>query len=252
MSCDTIQPLLSDYAAGAATVEECAQVERHLATGCKACLVELVELQDAAAMLLDAEGLPTPPAHLKTQLLDAIATPSASLSSPTARSNWTIAAWAVAASLAVIAAGVTWMRSPEAADAVTGTLADAWQARVAKSERDFGVRGARLVSLPITSFQKSVVTHVLYDSVSQQLHVWATHNPLESRSEPNWAWLIDEEGAVVARGELQHASAGRLVAILDVAALKSETAKVLLTVEDDQPAATPGDEIVEQGVLEIR
>ncbi len=251
MSCDSIRPLLPDYAAGAATEEERALVERHLTSGCEACLIELVELQDAAALLLDAEPLPAPPAHLKTQLLDAIAT-SATLTSTPKRSAWTIAAWSVAASLAVVAAGVTWLRSPEAADAVKQSIAEAWQERVAKSEREFGVRGARLVSLPITSFRKSVVTHLLYDSVSQQLHVWATHNPLASRSEPNWVWLIDEEGAVIARGELRHASAGRIFAILDVNGLEAEAAKVLLTIESDEPEAAPSEEVVEQGVLEIR
>ena len=40
--------------------------------------------------------------------------------------------------------------------------------------------------------------------------------------------------------------------MLDIDDLKAETAKVLLTVEADEPAATPSDEIVEQGVLEIR
>jgi hypothetical protein len=251
MTCNELQPLLSDYAAGAATPEERAQVERHLATGCESCLIELIELQDAAAMLLDAEPLPTPPAHLKAQLLDAITAETIVAKQPK-RSGWTIAAWAVAASLAVIAAGVTWLRSPEAADAVTESIADTWRTRIAKSEQEFGVRGARLVSLPLRSFQKSVVTHLLYDSVSQQLHVWATHNPLASRTEPNWVWLVDEEGAVIARGELHHASPGRLVAVLDIADLKAETAKVLLTVEADEPAATPSDEVVEQGVLEIR
>jgi hypothetical protein len=251
MTCNELQPLLSDYAAGAATPEERAEIERHLATGCEACLVELIELQDAAALLLNAEPLAIPPAHLKTQLLDAIAVET-TVAKPAKRSGWTIAAWAVAASLAVIAAGVTWLRSPEAAEVVTESIADAWRSRIAKSEQEFGVRGARLVSLPLRSFQKSVVTHLLYDSVSQQLHMWATHNPLASRTEPNWVWLVDEEGAVVARGELHHASPGRLVAVLDIADLKAETAKVLLTVEADEPAATPSDEIVEQGVLEIR
>lgn len=251
MTCNELQPLLSDYAAGAATPEERAQIERHLATGCEACLIELVELQDAAAMLLDTEHLPTPPAHLKAQLLDAITVETTVAKQPK-RPGWTITAWAVAASLAVIAAGVTWLRSPDAADAVTETIADTWRTRIAKSEREFGVRGARLVSLPLRSFQKSVVTHLLYDSVSQQVHVWATHNPLASRTEPNWVWLVDEEGAVIARGELKHASPGRLVAVLDIADLKAEMAKVLLTVEAEEPAATPSDEIVEQGVLEIR
>jgi hypothetical protein len=251
MTCNELQPLLSYYAAGAATPEERAKIERHLATGCETCLVELIELQDAAAMLLDAEPLVTPPAHLKAQLLDAIAAET-TVAKPPKQSGWTIKAWAVAASLAVIAAGVTWLRLPEAADAVTETIADAWRTRTAQSEREFGVRGARLVSLPLRSFQKSVVSHLLYDSVSQQLHVWATRNPLASRTEPNWVWLVDEEGAVVARGELHHASSGRLVAVLDIADLKAESAKVLLTVEADEPAATPSDEIVEQGVLEIR
>lgn len=251
MTCNELQPLLSDYAAGAATPKERAEVERHLATGCEACLVELIELQDAAAMLLEAEPLPKPPAHLQTKLLEAIAAET-TIAKPAKRLGWTITAWAVAASLAVVAAGVTWMRSPEAAESVAETIADAWRTRIEKSEQEFGVRGARLVSLPLESFQKSVVTHLLYDSVSQQLHVWATHNPLASRTEPNWVWLVEEEGAVIARGELQHASPGRLVAVLDIDDLNAETAKVLLTVEADVPAATPSDEIVEQGVLEIR
>jgi hypothetical protein len=251
MTCNELQPLLYDYAAGAATPEERAEVERHLATGCVACLVELVELQDAAALLLEAEPSLTPPAWLKTQLLDAIVAET-TVATPPKRSGWVVAGWAIAASLAVIAAGVMWLRSPEAAEAMTETVADAWRNRIAKSEREFGVRGAQLVSLPLRSFQKSVVTHLLYDSVSQQLHVWATHNPLASRPEPNWVWVVDEDGAVVARGELRHASAGRLVAVLDVADLKAETAKVLLTVEADEPATTPGDEVVEQGLLEIR
>ena len=251
MRCSELQPLLYDYAAGAATPEERAEVERHLATGCEPCLAELVEMQDAAALLLDAEGLPTPPARLKAQLLDAIAGET-NVAAPPQRRGWVVVGWAIAASLAVITAGVTWLSAPEAADAVTETVADAWRARIAKSERELGVRGARLVSLPLQSFQKSVVTHLLYDSVSQQLHVWATHNPLASRTEPNWVWLVDDEDAVVTRGELRHASPGRLVAVLDVADLESETARVLLTVEADEPKAQPSDAVVEQGVLEIR
>jgi hypothetical protein len=257
MTCQELAPLLTDYAAGAATPEERAKVERHLAGGCEACLVELVELQDAAAMLLDTEPFPAPPARLKAQLLEAIAAET-TVAKPPVRSGWTLAVWAIAASLAILAAGVTWLRSPEAAKAVTETLADTWRERVSKIEQEFDVRGARLVSLPISGFKNSVVTHVLYDSVSQQLHLWATHNPLMSRTEPNRAWLLDEKGAVVARGELRHASGGRLVALLDVADLKSETAKVLLTIEADdsihpeRPVAAPSHEVVEEGVLEIR
>jgi hypothetical protein len=265
MTCKEIQPLLADYAAGAATAAERALIEEHLAGARHACHDELAELQEAAALLIDAPGLdgtslPALPPGLKARVLDAITAPATPTSPAPKRSRWTVAAWAVAASLALTAAGVTWLRSPEAADSVTTAITEAWRGRISQSERDFAIRGARLVMLPLDRFQNSVVTHVLYDSVSQQLHVWAAHNPLASRTEPNRAWLIDDKGLVVARGPLRQASLGRLVALLDVAGLKSPTAKVLLTVEpdgsaatpSDGSAATPSDDIIEQGILEIR
>lgn len=251
MTCDQIQPLLADYAAGAATADERALVERHLTEGCDGCREELTELQEAAALLLDAAPLPPPP-HLRARLLEAIDVDQATASTrPQAKPRRPMIALAIAATLAAIALGAALLRTSAVPEAIDDVI-DNWRGRIAESERELGVRGARLVSLPIDAFQNSVVTHVLYDSLAEQLHVWASHNPIAKQSEPNWAWLIDDRGAVVARGELKHVSLGRLAAVLDVRDLRTETAKVLLTVEPQQPDKAPGDEVVEQGVLQIR
>lgn len=251
MDCDLIRPLLSDVAAGAATDDECAVVERHLAEGCAECHAELSELQEAAATLLAVEDSCEPPPSLRAQLLDAIAdgTPAVAPQKPK-RSKATLVALAIAATIALVA-GTMAIKTSDVQEGVNEAF-DAWRDRVAKSERELGVRGARLVSLPVDAFQNSVVTHVLYDSLSGQLHVWATHGPLAAESEPNWAWLVDQQGAVLARGQLRSASVGRLVAVLDVDGIDAPTVKVLLTIEGKTPPDTPRGEVVDQGVLQLR
>ncbi|TWT95347.1 hypothetical protein Pla108_34930 [Botrimarina colliarenosi] len=264
MACRDIQPLLTDYAAGAATPEERRLVETHLAEGCHVCTNELAALEEAAMMLFDAEPLPTPPPRLRAAVLSAIeAHPQevqplfierpatvAPASKPARR--WQTAL-ALAACLSAIAFFVNTVRNNRAApQAAIDAVAQAWRERVQESERQLGVRGAKLVSLSIDPFQNAVVTHLLYDSLSEQLHLWATRNPISANAEPNWAWVLDADGAVIAKGRLAPASLGRLVAVLDIGPLETETAEVLLTVEDDVPTERPSDDVVEQGVLRIR
>lgn len=104
---DEVGPLV---AVGAATPKEAQALETHLGEGCAACAVAQRDWRETAARLAGVLPPVTPPASIKTQLLETIVQENAvspvrrsHRSGPTARGIWPWAAgWAMAAALALV------------------------------------------------------------------------------------------------------------------------------------------------------
>lgn len=251
MECRDAQPLLADYAAGALDAGKRRGVDDHLDAGCMRCRRDLAELLDAATLLVEAEGILTPPPRLRGAVLDRIDAESVRPTpSQTGGASWRRGpvATSLAACLAAVAVGAAYLSWSRLRPAYDPSL-DALRARIAAIESELGVDQTRLVSLAVAPGEPSIVAHLIYDELAHELHVWT--EPVDAEPPADWVWLLDAEGAVVADAPLARAGE-RHAAVLPIATLPDGVSRLVLSREPDGPGEAPGDDVVQRVELRVR
>lgn len=261
MNCHDTSPLLGDYVLGLLESQEREQVEQHLGTGCEACSRELVEINEALALLAEGEPLLAPTVELKRSLFDRIdaaqvtVEPSAQGES-SSRSRSFLLPW-IAAGLAAVAVGLGtyggWWNDNGAggsASAPNELAIKAWQQQIEGTNREFGLIGTTLVSLPIQETKQGIVSHLLVDEVANQLHIWT--RPIDDeQGTPNWVWVLNAEGRVIGNAALAD-KGDRLGAVVSLDEIGlAGGCRLLLTVEADPPGAEPSEAVVDGAAFEM-
>lgn len=139
--------------------------------------------------------------------------------------------------------------------------ANAWRRQIDQTDRALGLRGARLVSVESTPVAFSptgpaVRSHLLYDELSEQLHLLITGIKGQTPEQSTWAWAIerkgaiDREGAVVTGTELHAMSAAYSAAVLDLPQDQYGAVELVVTLETDAEPVAPSNSVL--GRIELK
>ncbi|MEO0530664.1 MAG: hypothetical protein AAF266_08815 [Planctomycetota bacterium] len=260
MNCHDAQSLVGNYALGQLSTSQRRELEEHFASGCPECVRELAEMNDSLASLIETEPLLSPRDELKAAIFDRIdagqATVLAGKDEPRAIGASRSAGWQLlAAGLAAIALGFAGHRLLNTADETANAqrlAMEAWQRQIAGTERELGLTGGTLVSLPLNRADQGVVSHVLTDRVADQLHVWTKPLSEDGPTTPNWVWVLDDEEDVLGNGPLEP-KGRRLGAVIDISMPSEPTpCRLLLTREVETPGSQPSDGVIDRAAFEVR
>jgi anti-sigma factor RsiW len=235
MDCRETAERLTDYVLGLLADDERVAVEAHLASGCAACANERREVATAASALAETVDPVAASASLRSNLLRAIAEPVAPAPAALKGRTRHAVGWGVylAASLAAIvaggAAGWLWRLETSGVEA-----ADAWRRQIASAEEVLGGGNARLVAADDASAGADLVSNLLYDAVSSQLHVQIASPSLPESGAEAWAVLVDRAGAVIAAERLRPLSEHNASAVLNVEEEAVTDAELVVTLRRPQ------------------
>lgn len=260
MNCHDAQSRLGDYALGLLPPDEALRVKEHLDSGCFACRREIAELHEALFALVEDEPLVEPPARIKDSLLDrledapTLPRPTDVLEAKNAPRAWLF----LAAGIAALAVGVWAIQSEGPATPAPGQLArEAWQDQIEGTNRELGLAMTNLVSMPLPpAADRRVLSYLLLDKASGELHVWVQPQQDSEAAIANWAWLLDADGNPLGSGELI-TKGNRYAAVVNTAGFdETQELRLLLTHESDptgpEAPSKPSDEVIESMTLRLK
>src|SRR5262245_19722805 len=190
MKCVDCQDVLAEYALDSLGKREADQVAEHLAGGCTACRQYLDDVRAEWSALAVALPAANPPAHVKAELLARIHAESAPPSirrgyalSPEPESfiisradaeieggwRWPAVLPYIAATLCGVALGFWFARGAT----MDSSLVDRYNAQLLEAERTFGAPQMRFASLHMSENRPEVHGYLIWDSVANQVHVYA-------------------------------------------------------------------------------
>ncbi|QDT67474.1 hypothetical protein MalM25_03730 [Planctomycetes bacterium MalM25] len=245
MNCRDAQKLLPDYALDLLDEGELEAVAGHLSTGCTACNRDLDDLHATFEGLLQSESVVKPPPRMRdeifTRIDDHAVVPvgrTETVSSREGRSQpptWARRVMVVVAVAACLVGIVRWIGTGTADDPEAALLS--WQQRIDRVDRRLNTPDFRLVSLLAERPHGSLVTHLLYDELSAQLHVWLACDERTGAATPTHLWLVAEDGQVIATADLTQSSPW-CFGLIDISQPDLHRVHRLLLTDEEDPTAT--------------
>ncbi len=259
--CDKVSESLPDFALGLLDEIEATGVRRHLAEGCSSCRQELRELE-AASHLLALELPPVkPPAHLKSSLLESIAShspPGPTTQRPPApasenrreRFRWQAALPYLAASVCALALG--WLAAQfhgQDQQVVDNSAArEQWQQQIDQAQRDLGIAATQPVDWRASASSADAAGQInivaFDDKIARQLHLVVTGlKPLAAGARYD-IWLLDASEKVLTSTSLDLSSANVATGVADAPTGSAVIHKVVVSAETADKPTKPSGQIV--------
>jgi hypothetical protein len=216
------------------------QVARHLASGCKACNRELVEISAHLAALAGTLPLKIPPSHIERDLMQRVAAHGAVQPVAPGRISRRTLTRGLIASAAVLAASLlgvaAWIIRQQAItnQILSEQVAD-FERRLAEADKSqhfapvpqltFASRGAAAPQTPVNGY-------VIADHVARQWHVYVFNLPPPPDDRVYQLWFIADDGTFVPAATVKADDAGTVSHLVD---LPSEIPTIAGLAISDEP-----------------
>ena len=116
---------------------------------------------------------------------------------------------------------------------------EAYQQRIAETDRVLGMSRTSLVQVSADARGIGTRLQLIYDEVSQQLHVLVPNEVLRDSSLDRWVWILDPEGNILAGSRMAPIGDDFSGTALDLSASFTRLARLVLTAAEQGTPESP-------------
>lgn len=249
MNCEDCEKLLPEFACGATSAADAAEVQRHLADGCERCEKELEFWREAAALVALTTQSIDPPAKLKSALLakarTTVATPQQEAITVVGtrvvtarRGAWRTAIPYIAATLCALMAGVAAVRLADRRLEQQAAAERDFERRMAEARQAFPSQRIRRAALGRVGAPSPADGQIVWDAFTGELHLYAFDLGDAPVGHHFAFWIVTSADEWIPLGKLRSAEDGNCSAIFEVPSRPMEIVRAVITEEPDENAGT--------------